>query len=165
MAVGDVELVYQPLPRLSFTVCGRLIGVNSARIAEKLRIGAQQLGILNEYFSASWKIWTRHRASESLLARCHEVGRTCLICIWIVASSLIPGIGEGAPCMLQKIESQIFVTIFISWKDLTIQVTTASVQCSCWLVYAPGLGYRPRSSAFVITVCRVFNLELAVGLL
>jgi hypothetical protein len=67
--------------------------------------------------------------------------------------------------MLQKIESQIFVTIFISWKDLAIQVTTASVQCSSWLVCASGLRYRPRGSVFVITVCRVFNLELLVGLL
>ena len=165
MAVGDVELVHRPLPRVSFTVCGRLVGVNSARIAEKLRIRAQQLGVLNEHVSAGWKMWTRHRASESLLARYHEVGRTCLICIWIVASSLMPDIGDGAPCILQKIESQIFVTIFISWRDLTVQVTTASVQCSCWLVSAPGLGYRPRGSVFVITVCRVFNLELALGLL
>ena len=61
--------------------------------------------------------------------------------------------------------TSLFVTIFISWKDLAIQVTTASVQCSCWLVCASGLGYRPRGSVFVITVCRVFDLELLVGLL
>ena len=56
MAVGDVELVYQPFPCLSLTVSGRVIGVNSARIAEKLRIGAQQLGILKEHVRTSWKI-------------------------------------------------------------------------------------------------------------